>query len=1179
MKKILIYEDKACSIEPCLNYQKCSTISKFNSADSNYLSSNSIQFRSVRIAHDFSCSCPLGFTGNISVMCDTEINLCYSNPCGQNGICISTESSYVCICDPGFTGRACEINTKQSKCSQLDQFKSYPDPGSFMSTSLCRGNSVCKNLILGGFVCDECSGSDEPSARKYYTPLCELRAVNFPQNSGAYLVLAGLENRIRFKLKLTFSTINSNGVLFYNGRLEDDLDFVSLVIEDDFLNFKFSLGDSVNEIKINEISVSDAKWRTVTIEYKTRSVYLFLDNDNLENVDSCQLANNSDCIQKVYEYKLPIKCQSQIESCSRFFDLNGPLIIGKGLSKTNPFEGCISNLFINDKLIDFEHDSFVNHGTRRGCSPKTNVCESDKSKFGSLCSKCSHIWSNEIKCDCLSGEFDGTKCVESRSAESVLTTQKNSYLLFQEKVLESEKSVSISMDLRLKPTNDLSNQTIVYIKFSDNLIFNEFFVYYDPQVKSLVLMSQNIRNQIRLELKKNELFGHQYWSNLLLYFDNDGHVSLTLDKLFKKSHQSTQIKNLFDQKFNYRWSIGAYKTPSLYTSTGVYTCIKNIHLNEELVLPYEAFNVSKGCNISETCEKLAHSVHYSNSTCLNTCPESACHNSGNCSLVDQEYECTCPQGFKGKYCQFKKQKIRISNFTCPARWWGIEPGICGPCACDESKNFSPDCDKRSGKCECKPKFYKRVNKVSGEEECVPCDCYLEGSSSLDCEDYSGQCKCLPGAGITGRKCDKCVSPFAEMTLKGNECRQIMSDQCPKAYEFNTWWPRTEFNKIANSSCPRGSIGTAYRSCTPDGWMSNVDLTECRSLSLNSLNSLQSITNSYQAFKLVEDLNRICTKSENDDHDDEIDLISYDNFNLLSTNLNSLYAMDILLIKNATKLILEYEINNTALFIQDKFFINKIFYIINRILSRKYELKINQFNYKTNNEFGQWSELLVRIGEFMSVLVKNGHEYALSEELMLNYDNLEFGQNLASKSSTGFYIEPERKFAFSSMNIASYNLPIHLSLKHGSLSTLTYRVVSNVFMLNTDKESKEFRVEFLLSNNYDVVYDPVKNRLTYNNLRNSKIDYICARLNTEYKIWSSIGAKFVSYEPNSNIVTCQYDDSQGIFAVITPVATFVRNKNSILNFTIGFSILVGLSLIILSISMLLIISIKVSEFNY
>ncbi|CAF0963132.1 unnamed protein product [Brachionus calyciflorus] len=174
--------DSSCAIEPCLNFQKCLTNSKFQSASSKYLSSKSLQFRQINVQHDFSCSCPMGFTGtNISVMCDTEFNLCYSNPRGQNGVSISTESSYVCVFDPDYTGRICEINLKKSKCPEAND-----------QTIDIFNSQICKN--------------------------------------SNYLI--------------------------------------SLEIEDDYLVFKYSLGDQINEIKIDELSVTDDKWRTITINTK-----------------------------------------------------------------------------------------------------------------------------------------------------------------------------------------------------------------------------------------------------------------------------------------------------------------------------------------------------------------------------------------------------------------------------------------------------------------------------------------------------------------------------------------------------------------------------------------------------------------------------------------------------------------------------------------------------------------------------------------------------------------------------------------------------------------------------------------------------------------------------------------------------------------------------------------------
>ena len=38
-------------------------------------------------------------------LCDTEVNLCYSNPCGNNGTCKPHEGGYTCHCRTGFTGK------------------------------------------------------------------------------------------------------------------------------------------------------------------------------------------------------------------------------------------------------------------------------------------------------------------------------------------------------------------------------------------------------------------------------------------------------------------------------------------------------------------------------------------------------------------------------------------------------------------------------------------------------------------------------------------------------------------------------------------------------------------------------------------------------------------------------------------------------------------------------------------------------------------------------------------------------------------------------------------------------------------------------------------------------------------------------------------------------------------
>ena len=61
-------------------------------------------------------------------------------------------------------------------------------------------------------------------------------------------------------------------------------------------------------------------------------------------------------------------------------------------------------------------------------------------------------------------------------------------------------------------------------------------------------------------------------------------------------------------------------------------------------------------------------------------------------------------------------------------------------------------------------YYKPV----GSERCVRCDCYYNagngGALSTSCKEQTGECECR--SGVTGRRCDECANPFAEVTKNG-----------------------------------------------------------------------------------------------------------------------------------------------------------------------------------------------------------------------------------------------------------------------------------------------------------------------------------------------------------------------------------------------------------------------------
>ena len=82
--------------------------------------------------------------------------------------------------------------------------------------------------------------SDNP----FNDDLCRLRARSF--SPGTYAAYPSLSQRYAFNVSLEFATQTPKGVIFYNGRLNDANDFVSLELtgQGRTLVFKYSTGKS-----------------------------------------------------------------------------------------------------------------------------------------------------------------------------------------------------------------------------------------------------------------------------------------------------------------------------------------------------------------------------------------------------------------------------------------------------------------------------------------------------------------------------------------------------------------------------------------------------------------------------------------------------------------------------------------------------------------------------------------------------------------------------------------------------------------------------------------------------------------------------------------------------------------------------------------------------------------------
>ena len=136
---------------------------------SNTYSSLKVVFRSVGVQTNYRCPCATDYRGE---SCDTGLNLCYSNPCGNNGKCVCVEEGYSCICNPGRAGVNCEIDMSKSKCPTDSKATE-----NHLNANPCHSDGGCKNVLGSRFTC-QCKDLNDVDGS-----LCQLKTCSFEKGS------------------------------------------------------------------------------------------------------------------------------------------------------------------------------------------------------------------------------------------------------------------------------------------------------------------------------------------------------------------------------------------------------------------------------------------------------------------------------------------------------------------------------------------------------------------------------------------------------------------------------------------------------------------------------------------------------------------------------------------------------------------------------------------------------------------------------------------------------------------------------------------------------------------------------------------------------------------------------------------------------------------------------------
>ncbi|XP_037874856.1 protocadherin-like wing polarity protein stan [Bombyx mori] len=1028
--QVLPFDDNICVHEPCLNFEECLTVLKFGNA-SGFVNSDSVLFRPIYPVTSFTCQCPEGFTGSREhYMCDTEVDLCFSSPCVNNGTCVRREGGYTCVCAAGFTGVNCETILTKASC-EVDG-----------DGSICRSGSQCVARREGGILCQGCSID-----AAYTTAVCELRARSFPVSS--FLTFPGLKRRHRIHLKLKFATQTTSGLLLYNGRYNERHDFLALELVSSEagrgggpgLRFSFSLGGGKSEITV-EGNVGDGSWHTVEIEYFNRTITMILDDCDkvLSLAGAADFGLKYACANFTRKV-LPARCEIPTETCHRFLDLTGPLQIG-GLPnipssfqvKNKDFVGCISDFYIDHKFIDL--NSYVaDNGTLAGCPEKRSRCSSAPCYNGA---ECSDLWDTYI-CDCKEGHT-GKDCADSTgppwrfggdgmlsfnpllrpiqlpwlNALSIRTRQRDAFVM----------SIQVGQ-----------NSTIVISLKSGLLHYS-----YNGETMYLPMATLSDGAWHRIEIK---------WLGTDISVTVDYGLRTVLMPMLANKIQGQYIGKIL---------IGGLDTTAglLASDVGFFEgCIQDVRIGTAQSLlnrPTVRENVRDGCQSRADCmlsicppySKCVTSWDSSTCTCeagrvgpqcVSACELGPC-GAARC-VPDQTpkgYSCACEPG----YTLTTSGCIESGKEECPGGWWG--GSACGPCACDVTRGYHPHCNKENGKCHCKENHYK----PEGTAECLPCQCYAAGSENSSCEAATGQCHCRPG--VIGRACDACANAYAEVTP--NSGCEVVYDGCPRSFAGGVWWPRTKFGVETITDCPPGSSGRATRTCdeTKDVPWQDPDMFNCTTATfyqlrkqLHKIETGELTMNTFVGVRVAADLSTACA------------------------NTPRLYGADVVVAEGILLELMDYELRQAGLNLthsQDKDYVRNLLKSTNTILNVEYEREWKRIRELT----GHGAELLVqKFDEYIAVLAESQHDTYTSPFEIVTKDVVISVDTVTSESIYGF--EPTQ---LNRLNVDSYTtervvaLPDTSAFIHSPIQATGYYGNGKT---NKNKKPSSPTVSFPKYNNY------------------------------------------------------------------------------------------------------------------
>ncbi|XP_055904656.1 protein slit isoform X2 [Eupeodes corollae] len=343
----------------------------------------------------FSCQCSPGYTG---VRCETNIDDCAGNKCHNNATCIDGVESYTCNCQPGFNGEYCdskinfcspEFNPCANEAKCVDHFTHYTcecmpgfhgvnctDNIDDCQNHICQNGGTCVDGI-NDYVCKcpeeytgkYCEGTPmvammypqtspcqnheckhgvcfqpNPSGSDYLCKChpgysgkwCEyLTSISFVHNN-SFAEMEPLRTKPEANVTIVFSSTQQNGILMYDGESEH----LAVELFNGRIRVSYDVGNYPVSTMYSFEMVADGKYHMVELLAIKKNFTLRVDRGLARSIIN--------------------------EGSKDYLKLSTPLFLGGlpaepgqqayknwHLRNLTSFKGCMKEVWINHKLVDF----------------------------------------------------------------------------------------------------------------------------------------------------------------------------------------------------------------------------------------------------------------------------------------------------------------------------------------------------------------------------------------------------------------------------------------------------------------------------------------------------------------------------------------------------------------------------------------------------------------------------------------------------------------------------------------------------------------------------------------------------------------------------------------------------------------------------------------------------------